>query len=99
MKHKRIKLVCDKCGTILRWKEDKYIPFMLIVEVCPECLQQMTKEQRLMYERGKEAVLENKDKLEVFVLLDNLSDDLGITHENAEGEVVDITKSDINYSC
>jgi len=90
MKRKRIKLVCDKCGTQLRWKEDFSLG-LIKVEPCPECLQQMTKEQRIMYERGKEQGIQES--------INNILDNLGTTHECAAGIVVSEDDKDINYSC
>lgn len=62
-KHRRIKLVCDKCGTQLRWEENMY-PGLIEVEPCPECVSQMDKEKRMMYEKGK---LDGIDKMNDFI--------------------------------
>ena len=91
MKIRRIKLICWSCGTILKWREDPIMKGKIEVEPCPECVGKLTKQQREMYERGKESALDNFEKLT------HITDDLGTTHEEAQGMVME--NEDINYGC
>lgn len=63
MRQRRIKLTCECCGTRLRWTEDAITRGLIFVEPCPTCVGNLTKEEKLKYEKKKQEKKENNQDI------------------------------------
>ncbi len=62
MKRRRIKLICNSCGTILKWAEDKVITGHIYVEPCPNCVGQLDEKQMMKYEKENQKIKEESSE-------------------------------------